>query len=244
MTRLNQLLAAAKDVKTSTFKQITEAYRTAQKPQLFAGQRREYQPNDEDGEKLPGESQLVQQRVAELHADVRKALGRLWQLVATIDATNRFAVADVKIGERVLLEKVPAVHLLFLEKQLNDLRDYLTALPTLDTTSTWSWDRDAGLFRSDTVKTARSRKVPEVVVLYPATDKHPAQTQLIQRDELAGYWSTTKLSGGIPVTVQRTLLERLGEIQRAVKSAREEANMATVVDFDSAPLLEYLFSEE
>ena len=180
----------------------------------------------------------------ELHADVRKALGRLWKIVATIDATNRFAVADVKVGEAVLLEKVPAVHLLFLEKQLNDLRDYITALPTLDPSSTWAWDRDAGVFRSDTVKTARSRKVPEVVVLYPATDKHPAQTQLIQRDELAGHWNTTKLSGGVPVTVQRTLLERLAELARAVKSAREEANMASVVEFDTSPLLEHLFMED
>ena len=241
MTRLNQVLAAAKDVKSSTLRAVTEAYHQAQKATLFNGITREYSPLDDAGEQLPAESQLVQQKVPDVHKRVARALSRLWATVGTIDATNQLANADVKVGDVTLLTGVPSTHLLFLEKQLQDLHAYVSALPLLDPASTWTWDAGAQVWRSDTVKTVRSRKVAEVVVLYPATDKHPAQTAMHQRDETAGHWSTTKLSGAIPVAEQRKMLERLGELQRAVKSAREEANTATTVEFDSSELLTYLF---
>ena len=62
-------------------------------------------------------------------------------------------------------------------------------------------------------------------MLYPHSDKHPAQTQLITTDKTVGNWEAIRLSGATSTKVKKTLLERIEKIIRATKFAREEANM-------------------
>lgn len=85
-------------------------------------------------------------------------------------------------------------------------------------------DPNSGLFRSGEIKTQVAQKVTDVLVKYQATVQHPAQTEVITRDELVGHWTTTKLSGALPKPLKQDILERIQQLQLAVKEALEEAN--------------------
>jgi hypothetical protein len=66
-----QLLAAAKTARRDANDTGHWAYHLAQKPALFNGVIRTYQPKAEDGVTLPSESQRVQHTVPDLLADFR-----------------------------------------------------------------------------------------------------------------------------------------------------------------------------
>lgn len=53
MTKLNQILAVEKGVKSDTQRKVTDAYHTIQKNALLSGISRTYQPVDDEGEDLP-----------------------------------------------------------------------------------------------------------------------------------------------------------------------------------------------
>jgi hypothetical protein len=84
--------------------------------------------------------------------------------------------------------------------------------------------------------------VQKALVLFPATDKHPAQTQLITEDITAGHWTTTKFATVMAAKEKREILARIVQLQDAVKIAREDANDVAVTEKQIAsPLLKYIF---
>ena len=99
-----------------------------------------------------------------------------------------------------------------------------------------------GFSKTGAIQTHKTRKVPQVVTLSPATEQHPAQVQAIQVDRIVGHWSTIKFSGAITRTKKRELAARVQKLLRAVKQARERANMTPVVRQEAgAALLAYIF---
>ncbi len=230
MTRLNQIIAVEKTAKATAADTIAAAYHVIQKKEPFAGIARTYAPKDEDGQALPPESTKVQVRAEDLLAgDVRTAWVRLLDLVATKDAANAAATADIKVGDQTIAEDVPVTYLIWLEKQLVDLHTLVSKLPTLD--QAFDWHRDtAGDWATPPSQTVKTSKVPRNHVLAPATPEHPAQVTMYTEDVAVGTWTTTKFSGAMPATRQRELLARVADLQRAVKFAREEANGLDVTD--------------
>jgi hypothetical protein len=136
----------------------------------------------------------------------------------------------VRVNGSVLVDNAPVSYLLFLEKQLTDLRTFFGNLPVLDEGEDWSEDANSGLYKAQETKTHRTKKLQRPIVLYNATVEHPAQTQLITEDVLAGFWSQVKQSGAIPKPRKQELSERVETLLRAVKEAREEANICEEVD--------------
>lgn len=246
MTKLNQIIAVEKGAKTQAARALTNAYHAAQKPQLFQGINRTYRPKDDDGDQLPPESTRVQYTVSRLLAETRDHIERLFNVVATKDATNTVAKADVKVGNRLIVSDVPATYLLFLEKQLGDLSTFLTRLPRLDPSERWEWDDVANAYASEPVETHRTKKVPRSQVLYEATDRHPAQVQAYTEDIVDGYWKTVKFSGALPSREIEDMIRRVALLQDAVKTAREEANTVEVIDrYDvGRAVLEYILDSE
>lgn len=242
VTKLNQLLAVEKGVKSDAAGALTRAYHDLQKAQLLSGIARSYQPRDDEGEQLPPESTRVQLRTDQVVADVRKALTRLFDVVATKDTANTSARASIVVDGVTLATDVPATYLLFVEKQLVDLATFVRKLPTLDPSESWLWNEQAGAYATEPVKTTRTKKIPRNHVLAEATERHPAQVQVWQEDVVVGYWTTTKFSGAVPASEVAELLERVGKLAEAVKRAREEANGIGVTDVAvGAALLGYLF---
>ncbi|MFD9945538.1 hypothetical protein ACFWYW_49370 [Nonomuraea sp. NPDC059023] len=99
-----------------------------------------------------------------------------------------------------------------------------------DPAETWSQDVHTEAWRTEPVKTTRTKKVPRNHVLAEATDKHPAQVQVFTEDIVVGYWTKVAFSGALPQRRVNELLARVQKLQDAVKFAREEANGADIVD--------------
>ncbi|GLF98572.1 DUF7873 family protein [Streptomyces yaizuensis] len=230
MAKLNQIIAVEKGVKTKAHQELATAHHQVQKPALLAGIARTYQPKDEEGEQLPPESTRVQVQAEEVLRDAARALTRLFDVTATKDWANCTARADVSVDGRVLVEAVPVAYLLFLEKQLTDITALIRKLPVLDASETWTLDPSTDSWRTEPVRTVRTKKVPRNHVKAEATDKHPAQVEVYHEDIPVGYWTTVKFSGALPARRVNELLERVERLQQAVKYAREEANGAEVVD--------------
>ena len=230
MAKLNQIIAVEKGVKSKSLHDLTEAHHAVQKPTLLSGISRVYQPKDEEGEQLPAESTKVQIKSEEILRDTAVTLTRLFDITATKDWANCNAKADVTVDGQVLLRDVPVSYLLFLEKQLTDLNTFVKKLPVLDAAESWTFDASADCYRTDAVRTIRTKKVPRNHVKAEATEHHPAQVEVYYEDIPVGYWSTTKFSGSLPARRVHELIARVEKLQAAVKFAREEANGAEVTD--------------
>jgi hypothetical protein len=243
MAKLNQILAIEKGIKTRVYAEFTELHQATQKPALMNGFHKSYHPRDEDGETYPSESQKVQHSAGDVLDRVAKSLTELFDITAVKDWTNCAARADVVIDGRTLLGSVPATYLLFLEKQLGDLTTFVGKMAELDPGSDWSLDPGTGLFKTEPTQTQRTKKVQKAIVLYDATEHHPAQTQLITEDVIAGQWTTIKYSGAIPAPRKKVLLARIEKLSNAVKFAREQANAAEATEQKLAKeVFDYLFA--
>lgn len=242
--RLNQVLAVESDLKKRVFSELTELDKACRKPDLLNGFVSTYEPVAEDGERFPPEQKRVQYNAREVLQSIHKSLGELFDIEATKDWANTEARADIVVEGQTLMAQVPTTFLLFLEKQLKDIGTMIERIVELDTAEDWRSDEnDRGVHVSTPSKRHRTKKVQKGIVLYPATEEHPAQTQLITDDQIVGYVTTVKRSGAIPRETKRNLQRRVERLSNAVKSAREEANTREVVRQDASKLLDYVFAE-
>lgn len=240
--KLNQIIAVEKGVKSRAHALISEHYKVIQKPTLFDGATRTYRKKDEDGEDLPSEKKVVQFRVQDILGSVRLSIGELMDITAQKEIANTKAEAPVVIDGVTIIPALPVTTLLFLEKQLTDLRTFASNLPVLDIAEEWTHDENAGLWRTDKVETTRTKKVQKALVLYPATVEHPAQTQIVTEDVIAGFWATVKQSAAMPSPKKEEIIKRIDRLLIAVKEAREAANSidATVKPQVGSLVFDYL----
>lgn len=228
--RLNAIIALEKGAKAHGTTTLTNMYHLIQKASLFNGLTRTYRPKNEDGDTLPDETTKVQLHGDEILREVAAAVGRMFDVTITKDTGNRFAVANIKVGDEVIATDVPVSMLLFLEKQLGELQTFLKRLPTLDPAETWTWDNSVGTHRSVGSATIRTKKVPRNHVKAEATDRHPAQVEVYTEDVPVGTWTAVKFSGAFAQTRVNEMLARISALLDAVKIAREEANSLPVAD--------------
>lgn len=227
--QLHQVLAIEKGTKNKVLSGVTEIHKSNQKAGLFEGQTRHYSPLTEEGEKLASENTLVQRSAPAVLKQAAKLLSELFEVTAQRDFTNCNAKADVVVDGQVLVKAAPATYLLFLEKQLVDVRTLITELPTLDSAFKWSIDDNTGLYSSNVVQSTRTKKEESFVVVIAPTKEHPGKHEKVTKDVAVGTWNTTKLSGALPIPKKEVLLEKVEKLLKAVKYAREEANSAAVV---------------
>jgi hypothetical protein len=227
-TKLNQIVAVVTGKKTRTQKTLSDLTRRAQTVALFEGMTRTYEPLDEEGETLPPETKRMQATARQTLAEARTALAELMDVTLTQDIANCQAKADLVVDGRTLLADVPVTHLMFLEKQLQELRAFLEKLPTLDPAEQWTWNEAADCWATERKTTNRTRKVKRSHVLYEATEKHPAQVESYDEDVKAGEWHTVRFSGAIPQQRKGEMLKRAETLIDAVKAAREQANAMEV----------------
>jgi hypothetical protein len=226
--KLHEVVAVRKGVKSRTYSAVTELHKKNQKPDLFNGMDREFKALDDDGEVFPPESKKVQMNAESVLKQLRKLRSEALDIEATQEYGNLEAKADVIVDGQVVLANVPATLLIHLEKELNDTHKFISEIPTLDEAKVWNDDPNSSMFRSETAKTHKTKKVQRPIVLYDAVVKDgealPAQTQLITEDVTIGHWHTTYLSGALPVPRKEALLERIEKLRDAVKRARSRSN--------------------
>lgn len=242
MKTLSQILAIERGVKARSTRDLTDAHREIQKTQLLSGLSRTYRPLDDEGDQLPPEGGGVQIKAEDILQDVSVIMTRLFDVIVTKDTANMEASAPVKVDSRIILDSVPAVSLLFLDKQLVDLRTFVEKIPTLDPAE--HWERDTtGVWAATPIETTKLKKIPHNHVKAAATDKHPAQVEMFFEDNVVGYWTTTKFSGALPAERVHALLGRIDALLEAVKFAREEANSIEIMDVHvGKKVFDYLFA--
>lgn len=242
MAKLNQIIAIEKGIKSKSVQQLAESQKNLQKASVFSGISRTYRPKDEDGEQLPPESNKVQVKADEIIRETTEILTKLFDITATKDWTNCHARADVVVDGQTLLTQVPVSYLLFLEKQLTDLQAFLKKLPTLDPSETWNFDPNSDCWATEPIQTLKTFKMPRNHVKAEATEHHPAQVEVYYEDVTIGYWRTVKFSGALPQARIHELMNRLENLQQAVKFAREEANNTEAEEQRvGAKIFQYLF---
>lgn len=242
--KLNQIVAVLGGKKTSARKDLDQGYKDIQKSAPLAGLSRTYAPKDDAGDKLPSENVLVQLKAGEILKNVTNSLADLFDVTLTQETGNTAAFADVVVDGNVILAGVPLTYLLFLEKQLVDIGTFISKLPRLDPSDNWTYNENAAVYASDTEQRERITKVSVPLVLAQATDKHPAQVQLVTEDHVQGYWSITKFSGALPATRINQLEQRVEALKNAVKFAREEANSLVVNQLEAGKsVFNYLLAD-
>jgi len=243
MKQLNQVIAMEKGIKSRAYAKVTEIHKISTKSDLFNGFTKTYKKKDEEGEDYPQEKKKVIQSVNEQINSLSQSMTEMLDITATKDYANCKAIADVVVDGLVLVKDAPATFLLFLEKQVNDIRTFVENLPTLDESEDWTLDVNSGQYKTDPISTHKTKKVQKPIVLAEATKEHPAQTQLITEDIIVGYWDTVKYSGAMPIPKKKEILDKIEKFSSAVKCAREKANCVDADDIHvGRNIFNYLFN--
>ncbi len=245
MSKLNQIVAVERDVKSQAEAGLAATKKNLQKTQLLSGLSRVYTPvDDDDRESLPDESTRVQLTVQQILDEFVTDRSRLLDLTATKDFGNVKAKGTVTLNGKTLLADVPVPFLLFLEKELEELSRLLKTVPTLDASEEWELDKNTGQYKTKPEEKIRTKKVPRNHVIAEATPQHPAQVQVYTEDVKAGTWRNIKFSGAVPATQVAEWQDKVKELLVAIKYAREEANLTQVDDLKVAnKFFDYIFKK-
>jgi hypothetical protein len=230
--KLHEILAVNTNLAAQAAKTRTELMETFKKKvHHFTEKQVSFQPFEE-GQPPVVESQLdlqttVKKELVWLAPFLDKAIDAAYQVAEA----NTSARADVVLDDgTVLLSNMPATSLLELEKRAKELHDFVYSIPTLDPAKGFSEDsqRGDGVYRARDDHKKRTKKETKVLVLAPATDKHPAQAQTYVEDVPIGDIVTLEWSGLLTVADKGDMLSRVEDFTRAVKQARSRANDLTV----------------
>ncbi len=239
--KLHELLAVEQDRKSKANQVIGETKKIFTKyDPYFDGMIKKYVPLEEDAEQIPDETKemvtTVKKALEESLAEVAKALDATLSKEET-NASNT-AKAELIVGEQNF-GTYAATSLLALEAQLNKVLELYRAIPTLDATKKWVFDDQNGVYKTEEEVKFRSVKRPKVIVKYEATEKHPAQTELLNLDLQVGKYETIYYSGKVTSTQKNTMVERIEQLIEAVKIARAKANN---VEVNNVKLSQELFT--
>ena len=242
--KLNQLIAVLQSVKVNASKGKTEVYQLCQKIALFQGLSRTYQPREEDGYVYPPESQKLTLKADDLIEKFAQSCSEFLDLAATQDYANTEAKASVIVEGQTIISDVPVSYLLFLEKQLLDMKTFIATLPVLSIDKDWQHDPNRGCYVTNSKETVKTKKITDFVVAYEATEHHPAQIKEVSKDVVEGTWSLIEFSGAMPQDRVNVMLRRGDILQKAVMQAREEANSREVQQRQVASaIFGYLFAK-
>lgn len=240
--KLNQLIAVLNTVKANAGKAKADVSSLIQKSVLFQGQTRVFQPREEDGFVYPAENQKLTLNAASLLEKFESAVSEYYDLVATQDWANTQAKANVVVDGVTIIADVPVPYLLFLEKQLQEVKAFIQSLPTLPIDKEWQYDPARGCYATPPRETVKTKKITDFVVAYEATPEHPAQIKEVSKDVVEGVWSLVEFSGALPSDRGSELLKRVEKLSSAVIQAREDANALVVSQKSVASaLFGYLF---
>jgi hypothetical protein len=234
MAKLHELLAVEGSLDGTAKQILAETITTfSKKPEHFTALHRQYEPYIDGKEnELPSEDRTL----------VTTVPAKLWYTFNTVsnwldavlqkERTNQDARADIVIGDMVLATGIPATFLLGLESKLTEIRNVIACIPTLQPGIVWEIDPTIGsdVYRAkNTSERIRTQKITKPVVMYEATDKHPAQVEKVSEDVAIGKYIETHWSSMLSPADKSSMLGRVDTLLRAVKQARQRANNTDVV---------------
>jgi len=229
---LHQVLAVESDLNQQA-KNISDECLTTfvKKADHFDGIEKLYKPYNEDGEKKEPEIKDVVTTVDEKLDYTEESMIKAIDATLTKEETNASGKAKNTITINGKTVTLSATSLIALEKYLVRIRDQYKAIPTLDPTKRWGHEDGSGrnLWVTAPEVKFRTIKVTKPLVLSPATEKFPAQVQMIQDDIQAGQYETVYSSGRYSLAQKSALLAKIDNLILEVKMAREKANQVEAI---------------
>lgn len=248
MAKIHELLAVENSLQGQAEKTKTDLKATfTNKRHLFQEKRVTFQSNEEGRPAVTEEQSDIQTTVGSELAWIGKHLAKAIDASYQIHIGNTTARADIEVQDATILKDVPATALLELEKTIKGVQELVYAAPTLDPAKGFTLDaeRGKGIFRAREVVKTRTRKAKKVLVKYEATEKHPAQTEVIDVDEPIGTIREQEWSAMLTPAEKADMLGRCEDLLRAIKKARSRANdlevNTTAENRIGAKLLGYIF---
>lgn len=233
MAKLHELLAVEGNLKTTAFKALADLLNTFEKKRHHFSEKLTTFKSFEENKPDAVEAALDLQSTIPKEIDwIKPFLAKAIDAGFQVAEANTAARADVVLDNgHALLSQIPATALLELEKRIKELQDFIMLIPTLDPAKGFTSDaaRGADVFQARPISKTRTKKENKPLLLAPATDKHPAQVQLVVEDVAIGTILEQEWSGLITTSRKGTLIERVEEVLRSVKQARARAN-ETVLD--------------
>jgi hypothetical protein len=246
--KLQEILNIEPSIKEKGVLIIKEGENTFKnKSEHFSGFYKTFLPSEEGGVNFPPESKHVVETVENKLDYIFKSVNQMIDVELMKEFTNTTTKADLILPNgKVLLKDAPAPAFLFLEKAIVSLRNMVKLTPTLPPDEIWKEHPNKDrIWKTDEIKTAKTQKEQVPIVMYPATEFHPAQTQMISKDVRVGEWSSIKESGAIPVEIKAKWLNNLDILENAIKKAKARANDCEIVDVKVAKAIqEFIFGSE
>lgn len=229
--RLSQIIAVTGGLGSRATEIFGEADRLLKREDLFNGLRRSFETTEVNGQDIvapPPEVKEVQKNVEIVLDTTLSSIAEWMDACLTRDLGNTVAKASVILDGETLIESAPVPFLLFLADQLGHVRKMLSNVPTLSPDKTWTENTTNNVWESGESYTNSYKTVKKPLVLYPATDKHPAQVAVADEEQYQGRKVTQHQSSAIPAVRKSVLLRRIERLQDAVKQAIQEANATSV----------------
>ncbi len=225
--QFHQLLAKFPDKDGAAKKILSELIKTLTKSDMFDGFTRTYEPFEEGGEKQPDEFKEMVTTVDEKLSFSLPIIAEGVDIALSREASN----ASGKLKARLIVDgkdygEFDAQVLLHLEKVLRDVRNVAEHLPTVDMTHSWTNNDDEriGSLVDRDIVTYRYVEETVPVVLYEATEKHPAQVKEGKKRAQVGKFTTRNVTGRITPAQKAEIMSRIDRFLVAVNGARSEAN--------------------
>ena len=203
MSKLHEVLAVESTLRGAASKLLEETQAKFKKSDYFTGFVKTLNMTADSPENTILENSLREER--ELPTTVVETLTYALQYWARAEdaafqkhVTNQKANGDIFLNGKKIAENVPVDELLELEGRLAQIRKVFDAIPTLDAGKKWvaSTDVRAGQYQlADAELTSKTEKTITPLVLYEATDKHPAQVEKVTTDKVIGTFTRQIFSG-------------------------------------------------
>ncbi len=244
---LGEVVAVEKAARQAANKSTAVVYQNIQKPALVTGFSQVYFPDVEDPDGRngkPPKGDRLQVRSEEALMEHARLLTPALDMTAAKDYANTHAVADVIVGNEVILADVPVTYLLSLEHQMDEIVTFYRGLQVNDPAKDWVWDEGDQAYRSREPEVRLSEeKGQKALVLIEPTQYQAGQAIPVPDNKREGRWEITYFSGAVTRQRKTELVERAEALKAAVKQARERANRAQADPQEvGAPVFRFLLT--
>ena len=228
MAKLHELLAVEGQLKGQAESARKDLRNTFEKKRhLFEEKRVTFQPLTENAVSLTETQSDIQTNVTDELTWISGIWSKALDVAYNVAEANTAARSDVVLDDgTMLLPQVPSTALLELEKRAGEIQELISAVPTLDPAKGFQSDPDRkdGTYKAREVRKTRTKKTFVPLVLAQATKEHPAQVKEGFEDVPVGTVIEQEWSGLITPKTKGEMLERVEEVRRAIKQARQRAN--------------------
>lgn len=247
---LNELLSTEEIHEKNFFDSFKKAWEALKNKNKFFGWIKKLEMIQESPENKILEKENFESKDVELTVkDVIKDLFTSWFHFEDVqfqkNSMIQKASADLFIGDKII-KKMPLTELIALEKRLIEIRKVVEQAPILDASYEWtkSIARNDVWIISQPKITTKTERIQYPFVLYEATENHPAQIDVIGKDEIVGSYTTVSFSGTITGIQKKDLIKKIDDLIIEVKKSKIKATETSISDVQISVLLnDYFFGE-